>query len=148
MPLGLLLFILVPAIEIAVLIQVGGAIGASWTLVLILATAMVGYRLLRIQGFETFWRGQQKLARGELPAAELIEGLILAFCGALLLTPGFITDAIGFAGLVPALRRKIGRAALVRAAAGGGWQQRRGGGGHGHTYEGEYRQPGDHLDRD
>lgn len=148
MPLGLLLFILVPAIEIAVLIQVGGAIGASWTLVLILATAMVGYRLLRIQGFETLWRGQQKMARGELPAAELVEGLILAFCGALLLTPGFITDAIGFAGLVPALRRKIGRAAVVRGFAAGGWKQRPGGPDQRDVYEGEFSERSDRLDRD
>ena len=76
MPLPLLLFILVPALEIAVLIQVGGWLGASWTLVLILSTAMLGYRLLRIQGFETLWRGQQKLARGELPAQELVEGVM------------------------------------------------------------------------
>jgi len=142
MPLPLLLFILVPALEIVVLIQVGGWLGASWTLVLILATAMIGYRLLRIQGFETLWRGQQKLARGELPAQELVEGVVLAFCGALLLTPGFITDIVGFIGLVPAWRRAIGKRLIVKGMAAN--QPPRGAGPR--VFDGEYEESRDRLD--
>jgi UPF0716 protein FxsA len=59
---------------------------------------------LRQQGFDTLWRGQKKLEEGQLPAQEIGEGIVLAISGALLLTPGFITDAIGFAGLFPPLR--------------------------------------------
>ncbi|MFW2421922.1 MAG: FxsA family protein [Porticoccaceae bacterium] len=143
MPLPLLLFILVPALEIAVLIQVGGWLGASWTLVLILATAMLGYRLLRIQGFETLWRGQQKLARGELPAQELVEGVMLALCGALLLTPGFITDIIGFAGLVPAWRQAVGRRVIARGMATNSQSRSAGP----QVFEGEYEEPRERLDR-
>lgn len=142
MPLPLLLFIMVPALEIAVLIQVGGWLGASWTLVLILATAMLGYRLLRIQGFETLWRGQQKLARGELPAQELVEGVMLALCGALLLTPGFITDIVGFAGLVPAWRRAVGRRVIAKGVAANSQSRTAGP----QVFEGEYEEPCDRLD--
>lgn len=142
MPLPLLLFILLPAVEIAVLIQVGGWLGASWTLLLILATAMVGYRLLRIQGFATLWRGQQKLARGELPAQELVEGVMLAVCGALLLTPGFITDLVGFAGLVPSWRRALGRFAIAKGMA----ANRPSPGSGPRVFEGEYEEPRERLD--
>lgn len=143
MPLPLLLFIFIPAIEIVVLIQVGGLLGATTTLLLILATAFIGYRLLRIQGFDTLWRGQQKLARGELPAQELIEGVLLAFCGALLLTPGFITDLIGFAGLVPVWRRALGRRLLARSASMSFHSRRHGA----DVYEGEYSEQRDRLQR-
>jgi UPF0716 protein FxsA len=100
----LLLFIVMPVVEMWLLITVGGQIGAMATIGLVLLTAVVGAKLLREQGFETLWRGQSKLAEGQLPAQEIVEGIILAVSGALLLTPGFLTDAIGFTGLIPPIR--------------------------------------------
>jgi len=88
-----------------VLIEVGSLIGALPTITLVLLTAMVGVALLRREGLSTLVRGHRKLDQGELPAQEMIEGLILAICGALLLTPGFVTDFVGFLGLIPFSRQ-------------------------------------------
>ena len=128
----LLLFIVMPVVEMWLLITVGGQIGAMATIGLVLLTAVVGAKLLREQGFETLWRGQSKLAEGQLPAQEIVEGIILAVSGALLLTPGFLTDAIGFAGLIPPIRVVVvGRllSKMVVAPAGaqaGGYTTRQG----------------------
>lgn len=103
MPL-LLIFIIVPMIELAVLIQVGSYIGVLWTLALIFITAIIGVRLLKLQGLSTLMRAQQRLAEGGIPAQELAEGFLLALAGALLLTPGFLTDAFGFSLLMPGVR--------------------------------------------
>ena len=99
-----LLFVVMPVVEMWLLITVGTEIGAMATIGLVLLTAVVGAKLLREQGFATLWRGQRKLEEGKLPAQEIVEGIILAVSGALLLTPGFITDVIGFAGLIPPIR--------------------------------------------
>ncbi|MEH6469478.1 MAG: FxsA family protein [Porticoccus sp.] len=103
----LLLFIVMPIIEMWLLITVGREIGAFPTIGLVLLTAAVGFSLLRQQGFATLFRARQKMDAGELPAIEMVEAIILAVCGALLMTPGFVTDVIGFAGLVSGLRRWI-----------------------------------------
>ena len=87
------------------LLKAGGYFGALITICAVMFTAVVGVALLRRQGLATLTRGQQKLAAGQLPAAEMAEGLLLAVAGPLLLTPGFITDAAGFALLIPAVRR-------------------------------------------
>ncbi|AQQ68277.1 membrane protein FxsA [Microbulbifer agarilyticus] len=100
----LLLFIIMPILEMWVLIRVGEEIGALPTIGLVLLTAVVGLALLKRQGLSTIMRAQQKMAVGELPAQEMAEGIFLAVGGALLLTPGFITDAIGFACLIPGIR--------------------------------------------
>ena len=110
----LALFFIVPLIEIFVLIQVGGAIGAIPTVFLVVFTAVLGALLLRVQGFATIGRVQATLARGELPAMELLEGAMLLFGGALLLTPGFFTDAIGFVCLIPQLRQPLIRWVMKR----------------------------------
>ncbi|WP_461515859.1 FxsA family protein [Porticoccus sp.] len=102
-----LLFIAMPIVEMWLLITVGQHIGALPTIGLVLLTAVVGLSLLRQQGFATLFRARSKLDAGELPAQEVAEGLILAICGALLLTPGFVTDVIGFAGLTPWVRRQL-----------------------------------------
>lgn len=101
------LFLLVPLIEIYVLIQVGDVIGAGWTIFAVVATAVLGAVLLRQQGFSTLQKAQQKMAQGQIPATAMFEGVMLLFSGALLLTPGFVTDSIGFALLVPAIREVI-----------------------------------------
>ncbi len=111
---GLLLlaaFIAVPLIEIAVFIQVGGLIGLWPTLAIVIVTAVAGTWLLRLQGIATLNRARQQMDRGVMPARELFDGLCLVFAGALLLTPGFVTDAVGLALFVPPLRDALRRAA-------------------------------------
>lgn len=106
MPL-LLIFIVVPMIELAVLIKVGSQIGVLWTLILIFFTAVVGVSLLRAQGLATLMRANRRLEEGAIPAQELAEGFLLALAGALLITPGFVTDAFGFSLLVPGVRKAL-----------------------------------------
>ena len=109
----LLLFISVPIIEMWLLIEVGARIGALSTIALVFLTAAVGLALLRQQGANTLLRVRQRMELGKLPAGEILEGVMLAVGGALLLTPGFITDGIGFACLIPFSRQLI-VAALLR----------------------------------
>ncbi len=118
MPLLYLFFLLVPLVEIYVLIQVGSAIGALPTVVLVVLTAVIGVSLLRSQGLRTWMRAQEQLARGVLPAGELLEGMMLMLAGAFLLTPGFVTDTLGFLLLVPAVRTKL----IRHLMASGRWQ--------------------------
>lgn len=106
MPL-LIIFIIIPLIELAVILKVNSFIGIGWTLGLIILTAIVGVKLLRQQGISTLLRANQKMQQGQLPAQELAEGFLLALAGALLLTPGFVTDAVGFTLLVPTTRKLL-----------------------------------------
>ena len=98
---ALLLFIVMPIVEMWLLITIGSYIGALSTIALVLFTALIGIGLLREQGVSTLWRGKEKLQQGKIPAQEMMEGIVLALSGALLLTPGFVTDTIGFLGLLP-----------------------------------------------
>lgn len=109
-----ILFITVPLIEIYLFIEIGTQIGAIPTIGLILGTAILGAFLLRLQGLKTLADIRQSLDSGELPALSLVEGLILLIAGALLLTPGFFTDTLGFLCMVPALRRKVAKFLLER----------------------------------
>lgn len=97
------------------LVTVGGLVGVGWTIFLVVLTAVIGASLVRSQGITTLARSQGSLARGELPAVELLEGAALLIAGALLLTPGFFTDGIGFLLLVPPLRRWVIRAWILKA---------------------------------
>ena len=97
----LLLFLVIPVVEIYVLLQIGGVLGAVPTVGLVVLTALVGAALMRSQGFRTLSKVQGAMAAGEIPAVQLIEGAFILVAGALLLTPGFVTDAIGFAFLFP-----------------------------------------------
>ncbi|MFT5398449.1 MAG: UPF0716 protein FxsA [Planctomycetota bacterium] len=99
-----LIFLIVPIVEIYFLIQVGQIIGAGWTILLVVLTAVIGVRLLKVQGISTMARAQQKMNLGEIPAKEMLEGMGLVMAGALLLTPGFFTDAVGFLLLFPPTR--------------------------------------------
>ncbi len=110
----LLIFFLTPIVEMYLLIEVGGYIGAWPTIGLVMITAVIGVTLLRIQGLSTLTRGVGRLQGGEIPAREMIEGLLLAVAGALLLTPGFVTDGIGFVLLTPPLRAAIADRVLAR----------------------------------
>ena len=112
----LFLFLLFPLIELAVLIQVGSAIGVLPTLFLVIATAVLGSVLLRVAGIATAWRAREKLARGELPEQEVLEGLLIAVGGGLLLLPGFISDVFGLLCLLPFTRRLLVGKVRQRAA--------------------------------
>ena len=104
-----LFFLTVPFVEIYLLLQLGGIVGVLPTVLLVVFTAVLGAWLLRQQGFKTWQRLQENLAKGTIPAYEMIEGPILLVGGALLLTPGFFTDALGFACLIPQARRKVAK---------------------------------------
>lgn len=123
----LLFFLTVPFVEIYVLLKVGALVGAMPTVLMVVFTAVLGAWLLRQQGFATWGRFQQSMAQGQAPVLEIIEGPMLLVGGALLLTPGFFTDIMGFACLIPALRRKLAlyliEKHLVVMAAGGPFQK-------------------------
>ena len=108
-PILLLLFIFVPIIEIGLFIQVGGFLGLWPTIALVLITAFVGASLVRSQGIQTLMSVQGRLQQGEMPAQQILEGVMLAVAGVLLLTPGFMTDALGMLVLLPAPRAIIAK---------------------------------------
>ena len=97
----------VPLLEIVVFIEVGGLIGLWPTIGLVVLTALAGTTLLRSQGLAILNRAGEALARNEAPVAEVFHGLCLVFAGALLLTPGFLTDAAGLLIFIPAVRAAI-----------------------------------------
>jgi len=117
-----LFFIAVPLVEMLLLFEVSDQIGGLSTLGLVVATAVIGVQVLKQQGIATLTRANARLSSGELPAQEIIEGMLLAAAGALLLTPGFVTDTLGFVFLAGPLRRLIAarllRSGLVRAGGG------------------------------
>jgi len=100
-------FLLVPLAEISLFIVVGGRIGLGWTLTIVALTAFVGSALVARQGRRTWARFQQELVMGIPPGATIADGAMILVAGALLLTPGFLTDATGFLLLVPAVRRAL-----------------------------------------
>lgn len=108
MPL-LLIFILVPLAEIALFIKVGDQIGLWWTVAIVLITAVIGTTLVRTQGLAAWERANRSMQENRLPLSEVFTGLCLLVAGALLLTPGFLTDSIGFALLIPPVRQMLGR---------------------------------------
>ncbi|MDV7339897.1 FxsA family protein [Terasakiella sp. A23] len=103
----LLLFIGIPIIEISVFIQVGDVIGLWPTLIIVILTAIIGTALLRQQGLSTLMRAQTAMNEGRLPAEELFDGMCLLLAGAFLLTPGFVTDSVGFLLFFPPFRALI-----------------------------------------
>ena len=108
-----ILFLIIPLIEIAILIEIGKVFGAAYTIALVVGTAALGAALFRQQGLSTLAKVQMSMQQGDLPATELIEGLMLLIAGALLLTPGFFTDVFGFLVLIPPLRNKIAQSLLI-----------------------------------
>lgn len=108
-----ILFLTIPLIEIAILIEIGKIVGAAYTIILVIGTAALGAALLRAQGISTLAKVQNNMNQGNLPATELIEGLMLLIAGALLLTPGFFTDIFGFLVLIPALRHRVAQTFLA-----------------------------------
>lgn len=144
----ILIFLGIPILEIAVFIQAGNLIGLWPTLAAVVATAVIGAALIRAQGTAALNRARRSLAEDRVPVAEAFTGLCLLVAGALLLTPGFVTDTAGFLLLVPPLREAAGKrllAALLRSPNTRVWVggeavvTRRGGRGQG---------PGDVIDAD
>jgi UPF0716 protein FxsA len=103
----LLAFIAIPMIEIALFIQVGGFIGIWWTLLIVLLTAIAGSYLVRSQGLQELSKLQNSFKDLQDPTEPLANGAMILFAGALLLTPGFFTDAVGLSLLVPGVRRAV-----------------------------------------
>ncbi len=149
-PIFFVLFLVIPIIEIYLLIKVGEEIGALLTIFFVVLTAVIGAGLLRQQGLSTLARFQQNLSSGKIPAQEMVEGILLAVGGALLMTPGFVTDTMGFLCLLPFSRKFIAGNIIKRSSAkftagmsgGFGGGMGRAGGFHPHkdddVYEGEF----------
>jgi UPF0716 protein FxsA len=116
LPLLLALFIVVPLVELCVIIQVGEAIGVLWTIALLLADSILGTLLMRSQSRTAWRRFQLALAEGRPPAREVLDGVLVIFGGALLLTPGFVTDIFGAVFLLPPTRAVV-RGLLMRRFA-------------------------------
>jgi UPF0716 protein FxsA len=142
----LILFILiaVPILEIVVFIEVGGTLGIAATLAIVLLTAIAGTVLLRHQGLATLARVRTSLERGRLPMAEVFDGLCLLVAGALLLTPGFVTDSAGLLLFYPPFRNLLRRALGRYLAASGRIDMTAGGSGmrtngDSSVIDGEYR---------
>lgn len=109
----LVIFTVVPLVELYVMVKVGGLIGVAPTIALILLTGIAGAYLARTQGFDLMRRIQSELAEGRLPTGELLDGAMVLAGGILLLTPGFCTDLMGFSLLVPFTRFFIKRFARL-----------------------------------
>ncbi len=125
-----LLFALIPIVEIYLLIRLGAVIGAINTIVVVIITAMLGAWLARRQGFQTLVNIRAMLARGQVPAEEIVDAFLIFAAGLVLLTPGFMTDVAGFLLLIPQARKRIKK--WIKE-----WLNRwlnRGGGGNIHIY--------------
>ncbi|HEV7845994.1 MAG TPA: FxsA family protein [Thermoleophilaceae bacterium] len=120
------LFIVVPLAELYVILKVGDAIGVVWTILLLAADSLLGSMLLRSQGRSVWRRFNEALASGRLPHREVVDGVLVIFGGAFLITPGFLTDIVGLALLLPPTRavarrilmRRLGRRPEVRTTRG------------------------------
>ena len=133
MPLVLvLLFIVVPILELYVLIQIGSAIGILPTIALLILDSVLGAALMRSQGRAVWMRFNRTLAEGRVPGREVVDGVLVIFGGALLLTPGFLTDILGLILLLPPTRALVRKAIVaqfggrIMSTAATGAQQRMG----------------------
>ena len=104
-----LAFTIIPFIEIYLLIKIGSYLGALNTVLIVILTAFLGALLARYQGFQTMLKVRESLERGEMPAEELLDALLILLAGIVLLTPGFLTDLAGLMILIPATRLKFKR---------------------------------------
>ena len=102
-----LAFTIIPIIEIYLLIEIGSMFGALTAVTLVILTGFLGAFLARMQGLQTLYRIQESLREGRMPSGELLDALLIAIAGLVLLTPGFLTDSAGFLLLIPATRNAI-----------------------------------------
>ncbi len=116
-PLLVILFLVVPIVELYVIVQVAGGIGVLETIGLLIVVSIVGAWLVKHQGLSVLRQIQQRIRQGQMPTAQLVDGGLILFAGALMLTPGFVTDAVGVLLLLPPTRI-MARGALMRAFRG------------------------------
>jgi len=116
LPLLAALLVVAPLVELYVLIQVGQVVGALWTVAALVVVSLLGAALLRREGWRAWRAFTDASASGRLPAREVADGALILFAGALLLTPGFVTDAFGLLLLVPPVRAVLRRALLSYAS--------------------------------
>lgn len=109
------LFVVIPLVELAIIIQVGQLLGVPATILTLLAISLIGAALVKREGLRAVLRFREATAAGRLPTTEVIDGALLLFAGALLLTPGYFTDAVGFLLLLPPSRAVVNRALRSRA---------------------------------
>ena len=102
-----LAFTIIPIIEIYLLIEIGSMFGALTAVALVILTGFLGAFLARMQGLQTLYRIQESLREGRMPSGELLDALLIVIAGLVLLTPGFLTDSVGFLLLIPATRNSI-----------------------------------------
>ena len=102
-----LAFTIIPIIEIYLLIEIGSMFGGLTAVTLVILTGFLGAFLARMQGLQTLYRIQESLSEGRMPSGELLDALLIGIAGLLLLTPGFLTDSVGFLLLIPATRNSI-----------------------------------------
>jgi UPF0716 protein FxsA len=114
LPLLVLLFVLAPIVEIAVIIQVGHAIGVLDTLLLMVAVSAVGAWLVKREGIGLWRRAQRQLETGVVPGRELVDGMLIMLAGVLLLTPGFVSDCLGVLLLLPPVRAGLRQLVIRR----------------------------------
>lgn len=122
-PLLFVLFIVVPIVELAIIIQVGQVIGAGWTILALIGISLAGAALVKREGLRAWLRFREALAVPRIPAAEVVDGALVLLAGALMLTPGFLTDALGLFLLLPPTRGVVNRGVRgrVRGTFGLGW---------------------------
>lgn len=133
---GLIIFIIlvgIPILEIAVFIEVGDLLGMWETIAIVFITAIIGASLMRKLGLQTLSRARQNLENNIFPAKEVFDGLCLVIAGALLLTPGFITDSVGFLLFLPPVRMAIGAVIINRLSVMQASKT------YGETFEGTYK---------
>lgn len=121
-------FVLVPIAELAVIIQVGQVIGAGWTIVALVAVSLVGAALVKSEGLRAWRRVREALAEARMPAEEVVDGALVLLGGALMLTPGFLTDGVGLLLVLPMTRAGVNRVIRGRVRSAFGLSPRRGGG--------------------
>lgn len=126
-PILFVLFLIVPIVELAVIIQVGQVVGVGWTLAALIGMSLLGAVLVKSEGLRAWRRVREALAEARMPAEEVVDGALVLLGGALLLTPGFLTDGVGLLLVVPPTRGLLNRAIRGRVRGVFGLSPRRGG---------------------
>lgn len=124
-PVLFVLFIIVPIIELAIIIQVGQVVGVGWTLVALIAMSLIGAALVKSEGLRAWRRVREALAEARMPAEEVVDGALVLLGGALMLTPGFLTDGLGLLLVVPTTRGMLNRTIRGRVRSTFGLSTRR-----------------------
>lgn len=127
-PILFVLFIVVPIVELAIIVQVGQVVGVGWTILALIAVSLIGAAMVKSEGLRAWRRVRETLAAGRMPAEEVVDGALVLLGGALMLTPGFLTDALGLFLVVPLTRGLINRGIRGRVRGAFGLRPPPGGG--------------------